>query len=142
MIINREKPKAEISTNVRAITGTIAMNAEMFALVIKGIYEDEILAAVREPLFNAVDAHVMNGNQHLALEIHSPTDLEPYYSVRDFGPGMAPEMVETTFMTLGDSTKRDRNDQVGAKGVGSKAPLATTDMFTVRCSKCVHGLHE
>ncbi|QEQ94852.1 hypothetical protein pEaSNUABM56_00052 [Erwinia phage pEa_SNUABM_56] len=131
MIVNREYTEASVSANVESYAGGIALNAETFRIVISGIYKDKRLAAVREPLFNAFDSHIESKKTDVPIEIHSPTNLEPWFSVRDFGLGMDKEMVTKTFMILGVSTKRNNNDVVGAKGIGSKAPWAYTDMFTV-----------
>ncbi|AUE23228.1 rIIa protein [Raoultella phage Ro1] len=61
MIIERNEKKVEVSTNVKRYQAGIAINAETFSILIDGIYEDKILAACREPLFNAVDAHTEAG---------------------------------------------------------------------------------
>lgn len=131
MIVNREYTEATVSSNVESYDGGIALNAETFRIIISGIYKDKRLAAVREPLFNAFDSHIEANKRNVPVVIHSPTNLEPWFSVQDFGLGMDKEMVTKTFMILGVSTKRNNNDVVGAKGIGSKAPWAYTDMFTV-----------
>ena len=131
MIVNNDRSEAFVSGGSSAVTGTIAMNPEMFDLIIRGIYKNPALAAVREPLFNAVDAHTEAGAKDVPVEIHVPTSLESWYSVKDHGVGMSPECVEKTFMCLGESTKRSSNELVGAKGIGSKAPLAICDMIKV-----------
>lgn len=131
MIVNREYTEASVSANVESYAGGIALNAETFRIIISGIYKDKRLAAVREPLFNAFDSHIESDRKDVPIQIHSPTNLEPWFSVRDFGLGMDKEMVTKTFMVLGISTKRQNNEVVGAKGIGSKAPWAYTDMFTV-----------
>ena len=131
MIVTREYTEATVSANVESYAGGIALNAETFRIIISGIYKDKRLAAVREPLFNALDSHIESNKRDVPIMIHSPTNLEPWFSVQDFGLGMDKEMVTKTFMVLGISTKRENNDVVGAKGIGSKAPWAYTDMFTV-----------
>lgn len=131
MIVNREYTEATVSANVESYAGGIAMNAEMFRMIISGIYKDKRLAAAREPLFNAFDSHIEAGKRDVPILIHSPTNLEPWFSVQDFGLGMDKEMVTKIFMIMGTSTKRENNKVVGAKGIGSKAPWAYTDMFTV-----------
>lgn len=131
MIINREHTEAAVSSNVEVYAGGIALNAETFDIIISGIYRDKLLAACREPVFNAIDSHIQAGNIDTAIQIHSPTSLEPWFSVKDSGVGMDKDTVTKLFMMLGMSTKRDSNEMVGAKGIGSKAPFAYTDMFTV-----------
>ena len=131
MIIKSDHKEATILGKSEVTTGTIALNAETFGLIIKGIYKDPLLASCREPIFNAVDAHVEAGRKDVPIKIHTPTDLEPYFSVQDEGLGMSEETVRTIFMTLGDSTKRQSNELVGAKGIGSKAPLSKVEAFNV-----------
>lgn len=131
MIIKSDHKEATTLGKSEVTTGTIALNAETFGLIIKGIYKDPLLASCREPIFNAVDAHVEAGRKDVPIKIHTPTDLEPYFSVQDEGLGMSEETVRTIFMTLGDSTKRQSNELVGAKGIGSKAPLSKVEAFNV-----------
>lgn len=131
MIINRQHTEAAVSSNVEVYAGGIALNAETFDIIISGIYRDKLLAALREPVFNAIDSHIQAGTLEKAILIHSPTTLEPWFSVKDSGVGMDKDTVTKLFMMLGMSTKRDSNEMVGAKGIGSKAPFAYTDMFTV-----------
>lgn len=131
MIINSNLTEATVSQNVETYSSSIALNAETFDIIISGIYKDKLLAAVREPLFNALDSHIEAAKESTAIKIHAPTNLEPWFSVQDFGIGMSKETVTRLFMSLGTSTKRNSNKVVGAKGIGSKAPFAITDMFTV-----------
>jgi len=131
MIVTREYTEAKVSDKVESYDGGIAFNAETFRIIISGIYKDKRLAAVREPLFNALDSHIEAGKHSTPILIHSPTNLEPWYSVQDFGLGMDKDMITKTFMVLGESTKRNSNKVVGSKGIGSKAPWAYTDMFTI-----------
>lgn len=146
MIIQRAEEKVQVTGSVQRFQAGIAINAETFSILIDGIYNDKVLAAVREPLFNAVDSHTEAKCKDKPIIIHSPTDLEPWYSVRDQGLGMSFDMVTQTFMMLGDSTKRASNELVGAKGIGSKAPFTVTDMFTVTSVKdglkTIYSVHK
>ncbi|AKJ73517.1 hypothetical protein SP40_76 [Salmonella phage 40] len=146
MIIQRAEEKVQVTGSVQRYQAGIAINAETFSILIDGIYNDKVLAAVREPLFNAVDSHTEAGCRDKPIIIHSPTDLEPWYSVRDGGLGMDFDMVTQTFMMLGSSTKRESNELIGAKGIGSKAPFTVTDMFTVTSvkngMKTVYSVHK
>lgn len=146
MIIQRAEEKVQVSGSVQRYQAGIAINAETFSILIDGIYNDKVLAAVREPLFNAVDSHTEAGCREKPIIIHSPSDLEPWYSVRDNGLGMDFNMVTQTFMMLGSSTKRESNELIGAKGIGSKAPFTVTDMFTVTSVKdgikTVYSVHK
>ena len=93
MIVTREYTEATVSSNVESYAGGIALNAETFRIIISGIYKDKRLAAVREPLFNAFDSHIESNRRDVPILIHSPTNLEPWFSVQDFGLGMDKEMV-------------------------------------------------
>lgn len=43
MIVNNDRSEAFVSGGSSAITGTIAMNPEMFDLIIRGIYKNPVL---------------------------------------------------------------------------------------------------
>lgn len=117
---------------------TIAANAKMFRQLISGIYSDKAYAIARELFGNYWDAHVLAGNTEKPCEVHVPTVLEPYYALRDFGISMTHELIETTYTSLGDSTKDDPNSDVsdtlvGKFGLGSKSPFAYVDSFQLTC---------
>ena len=131
MIVGNNYTEAAVSQNVETYSSSIALNAETFNIIMSGIYNDKLLAAVREPIFNALDSHTEAGVKERAIKIHTPTTLEPWFCVQDFGMGMSKDTVTKLFMSLGTSTKRESNELVGAKGIGSKAPFAITDMFNV-----------
>ena len=98
------------------------------------IYTNPVDGAVRETISNAMDATQVSaaaGLSPLPLEISSPSDLYPYFSVRDHGSGMSLETVDKVYMSYGRSTKRDDFTQIGAHGLGAKAPLAYTDQYEV-----------
>lgn len=99
------------------------------------LYSNKPLAVIREISCNGMDGHVAAGTPDKPIEIHIPTIKEPYFSVKDFGPGLSPEEIDKTYTKFGKSTKRETNDQVGALGLGCKAPHAYTDSFTVESTK-------
>jgi hypothetical protein len=96
----------------------------------KDIYKDPILACVRELACNAFDAHVLAKNPKTPFNVHIPTNLEPWFEIRDFGVGLSKEQMETLYSTFFESSKQGSNDFIGGLGIGSKSPLAYTDMFT------------
>ena len=75
MIVNSNETKAVLTGNMEVTRGSISLNKETFGLIIKGIYEDKVLASCREPIFNAVDSHVESGRGDVPIIIHSPTEL-------------------------------------------------------------------
>jgi len=111
----------------------IASNAKAFKALIDKLYSDKPRAVVRELWSNAYDAHTAIGKPDLPFHTHVPTTFEPWFSVRDFGPGMDAKFVETLYRTVFESTKDQDNNAVGKWGLGSKSPWAYTDSFTVTC---------
>lgn len=110
---------------------SIKTNAAAFQLLSSGLYSNKIKAVIRELSCNAVDAHVLNGNEDVPIEVKLPNDLDTQFYVKDFGPGMTHDQIMRLYTTYFDSTKRDSDDFIGGFGVGSKSPFAYTDSFTV-----------
>ena len=105
-------------------------NPKIARMLSEQIYSDPIRAVVREYLCNAFDAHTMVGNKS-PVKCVLPNTLAPYWSVRDFGPGLSQEQIMGTpesprglFNTYGKSGKDDSNSQIGGFGMGSKAGFA------------------
>lgn len=103
----------------------------------KDIYKDPILACLRELACNAYDAHILNGNADKPFDVHIPTVLEPFLEIRDYGVGLSKNGMETLYSTFFESSKQESNEFIGGLGIGSKSPLAYTDMFTA--SSCYNG---
>lgn len=117
---------------------SIAMTPAMYELLSAGIYEDRILAIIRELSCNGRDAmkdHAKKTGQELtdlpAMDIQLPNTFEPYFYVRDYGTGLTHEQVFDIYLSYGKSTKTGSNDFVGMFGIGSKSPLAYNDSFIV-----------
>jgi hypothetical protein len=130
-----EMDKREVTTvgGGDTIKLRIASNAKAFKALIDKLYSDKPRAVVRELWSNAYDAHCAIGKPDLPFDTHVPTTFEPWFSVRDFGPGMDAKFVETLYRTVFESTKDQDNNAVGKWGLGSKSPWAYTDSFTVTC---------
>lgn len=109
---------------------TISASAKAFKVLSSNIYKNKIRAVVRELVCNAVDAHVLN-SQTKPYEIQAPNLLDPRFIVRDFGPGLSHEDMIELYTTYFASTKDQRNDQIGALGLGSKSPFSYTSTFSV-----------
>ena len=75
------------------------------------------------------------GQQDTPFEVHLPTILEPYFSVRDYGTGLTDQEIESIYTTYFESTKTNSNEYIGALGLGSKSPFSYTDNFTVTSVK-------
>ena len=124
----------------------IEASAKAFMILSDGLYSNKILAVVRELSTNAYDSHVDANKKGVPFEIHLPTRLEPFFHVRDFGTSMTHEQCMTLYTTYFRSTRNDSNDAVGCLGLGSKAPFAYSDQFTVEAflngEKRVYAAHR
>ena len=112
---------------------SIKTSAKMFNFFSRQIYTDFFTAAWRELVANAIDAQKAVGETRPPV-VTVPSMLEPHAKVRDFGCSMDHEFMMNQFMAFGDaSTKEDSNDFIGGFGIGSKAPLAYTDQYSIKC---------
>lgn len=112
-------------------TFTIAASAKAFDILSSNLYQNKILAVIREISCNAADAHTTLGKSLDSINIHLPTYSEPYFSVRDFGPGLSEADILHLYTTYFMSTKDATNDLIGGFGLGSKSPFSLVDQFVV-----------
>lgn len=119
-----------LSDNVETTEFRLEANAHVFQMLTTKVYNDIILAPIRELSTNAVDATIEAGSNR-TFDVHLPTQDEPYFSVRDYGTGLSEEAIKTMYTTMGASTKRESNAYNGQFGIGKLAPLAYTSSFTI-----------
>ena len=112
--------------------GDISFILDMFA---DKVYSNKEKAVVREISCNAYDSHVVADNPN-PFDVHLPTILEPWFSVRDYGTGLSDSGIRNTYAGIGISTKRENNKLIGCMGIGSLSPYALVDSFMV---KSYHG---
>ena len=125
----------EKSGNFEENQFSIEASAKAFMILSDGLYSNKILAVIRELSTNAYDSHVDAGREDRAFDVHLPTRLEPFFHVRDYGTSMTHDQCMTLYTTYFRSTRNDSNDSVGCLGLGSKAPFAYADSFTVEAFK-------
>ena len=109
---------------------TIKASHKAFKILSDNLYKDKITAVIRELSANAIDAHIDAGNPD-PFEVHLPTALEPEFKVIDRGVGMTHTEIIELYTTYFSSSKTERDDQIGALGLGSKSPFAYTDSFNI-----------
>ena len=109
--------------------GDIAFILDMFA---DKVYSNKERAVIRELACNAHDSHVMAGTMDVPFDVHLPTHLEPWFSLRDYGTGLPDEDISNVYGAIGVSTKRDSNEVIGCFGIGSLSPYSMCDSFTVK----------
>ena len=105
--------------------------SEAFRILSSGLYSDKISAVLREVSCNALDAHVVAGTPDLPIEVQLPTVLDPMLRIRDHGPGLDERRMVDTYTRYFKSNKRQSNELIGGKGLGSKSPFSYTDSFNV-----------
>jgi hypothetical protein len=110
---------------------SIEASAKAFFILSDGLYSNKILAVVRELSTNAYDSHVDAEKRSVPFDVHLPTPLSPVFFIRDYGTSMDHESCMQLYTTYFRSTRNNSNDAVGCLGLGSKAPFAYSDSFTV-----------
>lgn len=107
----------------------IKTTAKAFDILSSGIYNDKILAVIRELACNAYDSHIAAGKKDIPFEVHLPNSLEPWFHVKDNGIGLSDTDVMEMYTTYFESTKTHSNNFIGALGLGSKSPFSYTKAF-------------
>ena len=136
MILNNTPQDQAIVSNVGQIGEfRIRNSAKAFSILSSGLYANKIRAIIRELSCNAVDSHVAAGKTDTPFDVHLPNQLEPHFSIRDYGTGLSHDQVTNIYTTYFESTKTESNEFIGALGLGSKSPFSYTDNFTVTAVK-------
>jgi hypothetical protein len=131
-IINSAPVNEAVLSNVGEIGEfRIRNSAKAFNILSSGLYANKVKAIIRELSCNAVDSHIAAGKQSTPFDVHLPNQLEPWFSIRDYGTGLTHEQVTQIYTTYFESTKTNSNEFIGALGLGSKSPFSYTDNFTV-----------
>lgn len=122
----------DTSSNIDVSTGdfSIEMNASMFSMLTKNVYNNVILAPIREWSTNAIDACISAGITPY-FDVQLPTPSDPTFAVRDYGTGLPEQDLIGLFTVLGASTKRNSNEYNGTFGIGRLSALAYSTSFTV-----------
>ena len=104
--------------------------------LLTNLYADPLTSMVREIIFNAIDAtRLIPIAQRQPIDIHLPSKTEPFFAVTDHAGGMSPQEVKNVYLNYGTSTKDHNSQQIGADGLGAKAPLSYTQTFVVTTVK-------
>ena len=132
MIVESNIQNQAVLSNVNEIGEFRIKNSNRaFQILSSGLYSNKIRAIIRELSCNAYDSHVAADKSTCPFDVHLPNQLEPWFSIRDYGIGLNHEEIINIYTTYFESTKIDSNDYVGALGLGSKSPFSYTDNFTV-----------
>lgn len=104
---------------------TVTINPENLVylqeLISGDIYSNKVLALIREYSCNAYDANVAAGRKDIPIQISLPGRFSSQLKIRDFGNGLTQDEMDSIYASIGESTKRNTNTQVGSFGLGCKA---------------------
>ena len=105
--------------------------AHLFRVLRSQMYSDKIKAVIREYSTNAMDAHIDVGKDNVPFDVTLPTEMNPYFTIRDYGPGLSEDGIRKVYTQYGASLKRGTNAMNGMFGLGSKSAFAYGDSFTI-----------
>ncbi|AMD43465.1 hypothetical protein ZC03_088 [Pseudomonas phage ZC03] len=127
-------PQYEDNLVSAGLTDSVSMSfssdvSHLFSLMSKNLYKDPNLAAVREIITNAWDAHIDAGCADKPICIKSDGNT---FTIQDFGKGLSKSEFLRLYGVVGESSKRKDNRLTGGMGIGKMAPLAALPYFSVR----------
>lgn len=125
------RPNLETSQDLEEQFFSIQDQGMIFDILRGKMYSNPILAICREISCNARDAHREVGKRDVPIQIYLPNNLEPYFKIKDFGPGISPDRMSNIFIKYTASTKRADNNQTGGFGLGAKTPFSYSDSFSI-----------
>jgi hypothetical protein len=128
MILNEVKKDSQVSGKFATSGFRIDASSKAFQILSSNIYQHKVRAVIRELACNAIDAPIEAGMDTSILpDVHLPTTYEPWFSIRDYGPGLSENDVKEVFTVYFCSTKTQRNDLTGALGLGAKSFYCLVD---------------
>lgn len=126
MIINNTGSNAIYSPEIQTYKTTIDPKNinHLVTILSSNLYSQPEASFIRETISNAWDSHVEAGTTDTPVIIVIDNDR---IRIRDFGTGLSPKRFEEVYCSIGESTKRESNDYIGAFGIGRFAALACTN---------------
>lgn len=121
MILNREQNNVVIDTEEESVKMNISASSSVQDHIIKLLtesgYKKPIESLVRESTCNAIDSHVEAGipEEQVLVKLYRE-NANWIYEVEDVGIGLNEEEFYKYCMNIGESTKRNRTDLIGAMG--------------------------
>lgn len=133
MILTEEKLNVKTSNLPnKTIEFRVKVTSKAFKDLYSSRYSKKIQAVIREISTNGIDANKEVGKQDIPILVHLPNKLEPWFSVRDDGPGLSEDRLVNTYTVCYESTRSTEHLYTGGFGLGSKTPFAITDSFMVK----------
>lgn len=136
--------KLENLNNVAEVVGDIKSNAvkvsaakmdKIVGLLSSNLYSRPFDSFIREITSNAWDSHVESGNTDspviISLKRSQIEDGKFEVNIRDYGVGLSPQRFNEIYRLMGESTKDDSDDYLGAYGLGKFSATAVSDIVNV-----------
>ena len=95
MKVTTKGKETRTSSGVVSTGFTIKSNAHAFKILSSNMYSNPRHAIIRELSTNALDAHAMNGNTEKPFDVTLPTQFNPVFVLRDYGPGLDIDNADT-----------------------------------------------
>lgn len=129
--MNLSEDFGKLQSNIKPVRQEFGI-ADMSIVInlLTKLYSNPRQTLTQEYISNARDANREIGASR-PIEISVPTMVAPTMIIRDFGPGLSPERIDSVFLLYGASTKRASNSQTGGFGIGAKSAWAYVDSFTI-----------
>lgn len=129
--INKNVFKSDFESEIKM---SVTSDDDILMMILsQNLYSDPIGSIIRELSSNALDATVEAENDEpIIVSLNKDENLQYIFSVQDFGTGISPEKMTNVISKFGESTKRNRVDQLGCYGLGLKSPFSYTDIFFIK----------
>jgi len=106
--------------------------AKAIHILTTSLYKEPLTAAIRETIANAYDAYKEVGKNPYSMEIKVRSEDNGYvFTVKDYAKGLTKEEIETVYTKFFFSTKEEKEETIGAFGIGAKAPFAISNAITI-----------
>lgn len=126
-----ESIKTKVLSNVNSKQATISKNTgAIFSILTESVYSDVMSAGIREIISNAIDS-TKRAKNNKPIQITPPTKFAQTFMVRDFGLGLSHQEIYDLYTSVGESSKKQSEDEVGFFGIGAMSPFAYVESFTV-----------
>ena len=130
MIITEKTKQVQFKGNFDTIkVGIDEKSISHFFRMISNLYQDPVMAVLREIGANCVDAAKEAGTEKLGWQLHLPSRMDGNVRFVDNGVGISHDQMIRIYSVIGASSKREDNNLIGGFGVGKWSLCALVNNF-------------
>jgi HSP90 family molecular chaperone len=130
MIILEKTKQVQFQGNFDTIkVGIDEKNISHFFRMIANLYQDPVMAVLREIGANCVDAIKEAKTEKLGWQLHLPSRMDGNVRFVDNGVGISHDQMIRIYSIIGASSKRDDNNLIGGFGVGKWSLCSLVNNF-------------